>query len=723
MEDLSKIQPIDKAITELVYEKTKLIKAYRYYNGRRDPEQFRHLEENFGIGTPTSVEFIPLVRKHIDVLVGEYLSLATNPKISCKDKKTLSNIFRDKQLTIYEEVFSTLKKHLNNTIFTSIMGGQAKSDSEIEKEIEELKNGLNRNFISEYEIAGQNIIEYLMQSRNIDFENKRKILFLDLLITGTCYYDTRLSESKSNINFRTLNPLNTFIERNPNSPYLKDSSRAVIREYLSKDQILARYGQYLSKDDLDILDKSEPFANESTNFTYMRTYDNTVNAGVEDDGVLGGFEVTPLVPFERSTTGYFKLYPVYEVQILKTEKENSEFVMNRYVGTRIGEKMYIPLEKDETVIRSSDNPNMCSLSVNGIFYSDRNNDPYSLILATANLQDKFDVLHFYRDNIIAESGTQGDWVDVAFIPKMFGNDLTERLMKWKAYKKTGLAILDSSQEGNLMNTTFGGFDDTVKYNAIQAIDLAIQRTEETCSTITGVFREKLGMVEQRDAVTNVQLGVKQSTYITKQFYQLMDLMTKEILLDSLNLSKIAYKKGISGTLILGNRLTKVFTALPEHYTMTDFDLHIADSAEILREQQELKQLIMEIVKSGQTDLEVLIESFTAKTLTEMKESILNALSKKKLENNQLSQLSQQLEQLSQQSKQLEQENQKLLQELERSKAESDDFKREELELKRLTIKENSDFNKRKLDLDRKRVELEGAQLFDDNLQNDEIKNS
>ena len=67
------IDIIDRAINELVYEKTQIIKAYNYYHGKRDPEQFRHLEENYGLGTPTSVEFIPLVRKHVDVLIGEYL--------------------------------------------------------------------------------------------------------------------------------------------------------------------------------------------------------------------------------------------------------------------------------------------------------------------------------------------------------------------------------------------------------------------------------------------------------------------------------------------------------------------------------------------------------------------------------------------------------------------------------------------------------------------------
>jgi hypothetical protein len=34
----------------------------------------------------------------------------------------------------------------------------------------------------------------------------------------------------------------------------------------------------------------------------------------------------------------------------------------------------------------------------------------------------------------------------------------------------------------------------------------------------------------------------------------MDLVTREILLDSLNCAKDVYKKGLTGTLILGNKL-------------------------------------------------------------------------------------------------------------------------------------------------------------------------
>lgn len=716
---------IDRAINELVYEKTQIIKAYNYYHGKRDPEQFRHLEENYGIGTPTSVEFIPLVRKHVDVLIGEYLSTPCLPRVSCKDEKTLSNIHRDKQLKINNEVAQMLNQHLKNALYSSISGQSNTPDKEIERQLDELHESIDRNFISDYEMAGQNIVDWSMQSRVIDFANQRKVLLTDLLVSGTGYYKVYPSPNKSNVVLKILNPVNTFIDRNPESPYLKHSARSVIREYMTKDQILAKYGDYLTPDDLEELDHLQDYSVDGSSTTYLRSYD-TITGNTMSDGVLGGFEVTPLLPFERDTSKYFRVFPTYEVEWLKSEKENGEFVVNRYEGVRIGTNIYIPTGKSENIVRSIDDKKSCSLTVNGIFYSDRNGDPFSLLLKTANLQDKNDVLYFYRDNLISESGAAGDWLDVAHLPKFLGQDTAERLMKWKAYKKSGIALIDSSQEGTQMaNTTFGGYDDTIKLNAIQAINLAIQTNEEECSMITGVFKEKLGMIEQKDAVTNVQVGVRQSSYITKQYYQVMDLMTREILIDILNLAKIVYKKGISGTLILGDRLNKIFTALPEHYSTSDYDIHINDSSEIIKEQETIRQLGMELTKGNLLDAETLLELITSKGLTRMKEDVKISLAKKKKENDQLGQLQQQTEQLQKQLQQLQQENSKLQSQVSKNAEEKLQMDAERLafdkELGWYEAKNTNEYNEAKLEWDKKKLELEGLQLLDQSHRNDKVK--
>lgn len=61
-----------------------------------------------------------------------------------------------------------------------------------------------------------------------------------------------------------------------------------------------------------------------------------------------------------------------------------------------------------------------------------------------------------------------------------------------------------------INTIFNGFDDTIKVQSIQAIQLAIDSIEQTVSSITGVFKERLNGISQKDAVTNVQTSVNNS---------------------------------------------------------------------------------------------------------------------------------------------------------------------------------------------------------------------
>ncbi len=371
---------VDRAISDLVYEKVQLMKAFNYYHGKRDPEQFRHLEENYGIGTPTSVEFIPLVRKHIDVLVGEYLSTPVTPKISCKDKETLSNIHKDKQIAINKAIRKVYKQYLQKSIYHSKENNQPFKDPELAKRVDILEDTLDRNFISDYEIAGQNIIEYSMQSRSIDFINKRKMFLLDLLIGGIGYYRMTPSSSGTSVDFSVLNPLDTFIDKNVESIYLKNSPRAVVRAQLTKQQILEKYGKYLEDEEIEELDSLEAYSENEYDTTDLRTYDNPE----EPDGILGGFEVTPM---NGSGSKYFRTLPVYEAERLITEKEKGKYITHREQAVRIGHHIYIDLGRDNYITRSMEDPEKCTLSINGIFYTDRNGDPFSLVLATANLQD------------------------------------------------------------------------------------------------------------------------------------------------------------------------------------------------------------------------------------------------------------------------------------------------------------------------------------------------
>lgn len=718
------IEKADKAISELVYDKWELQKAYNYYNGKRDAAQYRYLEENFGIGNPTSVEFIPLIRKHIDALVGEYLGHPIIPKVTCKDDETISKITREKQLYIVKEVLEFLRKRLKNKIMEVIQTGKDATDQYIQQEVDNLIEELNYGFDSEYEIAAQNVVQYLLQSRDTDLLTKIKTILLDVLITGYSFFRAKETPSKSGVSIEVFSPLNVFIDRNPNSPYVKDSYRAVIRRWLSKFEILNLYGKDLIKNDIKTIKDSWEYGQDYSRI-YVRSFSQ--DPGIpRSDGIRSGEELVPGYP-EQVNYNY-NLIPVYEVEWLETDKNHK---MQRYKVVRIGETIHIVYGQDKDVVRSVDNPSYCGLSLNGVYFLNRSSEPYSLVLACSKLQDKYDLLHFYRDNLIANSGSKGDFLDISMLPKFLGVNIPERVQKWLAYKKQGIAFLDSSMEGRMsagqapMNTIFNGYDDTVRAESIQAIQVAIEATEQTCSSITGVFRERLNGIEQRDAVTNVKVSVNNSFTITKQYYQQMDVIIEEILLDALNMGKRVFKKGLKGTIILGDKQRRVFTALPEYFTLTDYDIHVVNSSDIVKDLEQLKGLVPELVSAQLIDAEIAVDSITTKSVSQIKQNLHTALRKKKEENNQLRQVMQQAEQLQQQlqeaQKQLDQASKKIEQ-----------LNEAKLELERQKIETEAKVNMYKATTDRtykeavayenkRRTEAEIMQLHDDNPYNDTVR--
>lgn len=722
------IDKTNQAISELVYSKTDLQKAYNYYNGKRDPEQYKYLEENYGIGSPTKVEFVPLIRKHIDALVGEFLGTPIAPKVSCKDESTISKITREKELKIHLQTMTFLKERLQNKLLAFINSGspQALTDDTVGEALEKLKDEFSKSFISSFETAAQNVIEYIMQSRTTDVYTKLKQLFIDILVSGYSFYRVGKSSKGTNVIIEILDPRHSFPDRNYESPYVKDSYRFVYRRYLTRSQILNRYGKDLTKAEVqDILDYWHSTGVDGSSY-YVH---NAEHSGIPaTDGILAGIEATPGLPDDFNRRRYRDLIPVYEVEWIETDKN---FIMHRQSTVRIGDELFIIRDEDEDVVRSVDNPDVCSLSVNGVYFLNRSSEPYSLMKTCMSLQDKYDCLMYYRDVLIANSGTSGDWVDLSLLPTALGVSMPERLKKFIAYKKSGIAPIDTSQEGRLAsgqaspNTIFSGYDDTIKAQSIQAIEIAIKSIEDTASSITGVFRERLNGIEQRDAVTNIKQGAQNSFLITKQYYQQMDLIVAEMLLDCLNKGKVVFKKGLTGTIILGDKQQRIFTALPEHFTVTDYDITITTTTDTLKDLEMLKQTIPQMVQSQIIGPDLIIESIVSKSLPDLKYKFEMAIKKKEAENNQIQQLSQQLDQMKQQLDEAQnqiQQQQKQLQQFDQQKMQLEQQKiKMDNEVAWFEAKTERDYKEAMAEIENKRTEIELLQLHDGNPYNDKIR--
>ena len=726
MTNSESIQFVDKTISELVYDKQELQKAYNYYDGILDEDQYKYLEDEYGIGNPTAIKFIPLIKKHVDALVGEILGTPILPKVTCKDSNTISKITREKELYISSEVLQFLNKRLQNKLIQYFQQGGKLVDAGVQTAIDSLKEDLNTSFISNYEVAAQNVIEYILQSEDISIKDKLRQLCLDVLISGQEYFKSSPTSAKNNIKIEVFDPRNVFVDRNPNSIFINESNRDVVRKWMSKEDIISEYGSKLSKEDIDNLD-------EMWNNIYTPTNTCTVAAiGTGRQFLMDANQKALYVNAGYPTTErgayYNNLIPVYEVEWIKTDTKT--FVQDRYSAVRIGENIYIINGKDENVVRSQSNPEKCKLSLNGVQYTTRNGSPWSLVLACAALQDKYNLINFYRDNLIANSGTVGDILDISILPKVLGDNMPERLKKYIAYKKAGIALIDTSQPGRselgmaTPNTYFNGYDDTIKVQAIQALQLVSQQIEETMSSITGVFRERLNGIQQKDAVSNVQTSVNNSFIVTKGFTQQIDITIVSLLTDALNIAKIVYKDGLTGVLILGDKQSRIFTALPEYFTFTDYDIHIVTNSDITRQLEQLKQIVPDFVKSGIVPPDLIVEALTCTSLTDYKIKLQKAIKKQHDENSQVQQLSQQVQQLQQQLQQTSSELKKAqtkVEQLNQAKLQLEAQKnKDEIELKWYQARTDREYKQKLQEEQAKRTQIEIAQLHDGNPYNDKL---
>jgi len=58
--------------------------------------------------------------------------------------------------------------------------------------------------------------------------------------------------------------------------------------------------------------------------------------------------------------------------------------------------------------------------------------------------------------------------------------------------------------------------------------------------------------------------------------------------------------------------------LPKYFTLTDFDIHLITSSEIMKEMEQIKTIVPEFIKGGIVSPDIIVDIMASKSLTEMK---------------------------------------------------------------------------------------------------------
>lgn len=713
---------IDKAIADLVYDKKRVRTAYNYYVGRRDDYELQHLTDNYGVGVPTEIPHMRLIGRRINSLIGKQLQNNLDYFITCNDEISLVEKSNEKKNKILLDIKSQVSKYAG------------KKENVIDDDfLTLLKKKYGEGWQTDFEIAVQEYIGYFIDKKEL--KNEFKELAKDMFISGEMYNRVFVRELGKDPEHWKVDPRDFFYEANPNSIWIEDTKRVVYRRYMSPTQIINELGHLIDPDEYEKVARAiTSYYNER----YQREVLFTTNKYGENIATsdIPRYEADLIEVFHVEWKGTNPVDGDYSAVDLVESKEKNikkkkRFREDRYEGYRIevGGGIYIGMGRAKYIERSVQDPYRCKLTYNGLIYNKNYDEAYSMVLATKDISDMYDITYFHLNNLLAAARPGGTYTVLEHIPKEFGDTPEERLLKNAGYEKTiSQKLISLSQEGNEGEYAFnnyGNYPSNLDGGLVSAFVQYIELLEQQADRMLGLNQRMLGEMEQRDGKAVTLQAIQQGDIITKDLFHLVSLFIKHTLQKIIDASRLSYKdKPFLGSHVT-NKNHIMFQLDPEKLSTTDLRVFIVDDAEEAEIKAKVDQLANLAIQSQQADLKTAFDLLISKS-TSQKKKVLESVG----ENTQ-QKLMQQVEELSKQLEQLQKENQQLQGKVTEKDQAEIQLKQQELQFKMQQAKLEDKREKEKIEIeedkvekkeqtDKMKIQAELAQLYDDNKNNDKI---
>lgn len=271
---------------------------YDLIRGRFIMQHYIDSNDYFDLSSAISQEFnIPSYLRHYDitskavnVLVGEFLKRPDGFRVRANDKQSHNEIMRVKTSMLHSYVKSRIQEEINKTLLSQGIDPNRTEFKDEEEQTEyqeyvqqqqqaltppQLESYLKNDYMTSAEQFGQHVIE--LDRERFNLKEKEAEEFEDMLVADRCFRHFFLTAT--GYTQETWNPLNTFFHRSPEIKYIEDGDYVGRVFWLSKAQIIDRYGWMMCQEQLEAL------------------YPNNEYKGTGDAGILNEAFSASIYPF------------------------------------------------------------------------------------------------------------------------------------------------------------------------------------------------------------------------------------------------------------------------------------------------------------------------------------------------------------------------------------------------------------------------------------------
>ena len=619
------------------------------YNGKIDVSDMKLILNPGGLEkffVPDAIQHYPIITPRVNVLVGEEKRRKFDWSVQIVNPDTISKIKEDKKKLVDAKLMEMLQSDV--------------SDDELEKELIKYGDYINFDYQDIREKRANLLMRHYINKLNMKIQFQQG--FKDALIMGEEVY--MFDVVNGEVTFEKLNPLKVHTLRGGYSNRIEDSDVIVLDDFWSPGKIQDTFYNELSEMEVKKLDEGQ-WNSGTTNL-------DGVTEAVDDEQGLRLLNREAMDSYIESTgiynskgsegkNSYSDTYGNVRVlrmfwrsmkKVLKVTyfddlgKEQTKFRAEDYIideamgetskaiwipqwwkGVKVGKDTYLQIKPKEIQYNKMDQPSFNSCGIVGQIYNSGDEEAVTLVDRAKPFQYLYDI-SWYRVNE-ALSKYLGSIVELDLAKVPTGWSVT----KWLYFaRKSGISVVDSFKEGqkgmakgklagSVGNTTGRVLEQRVGdfiQTHIEMMEFAKAQMDE----ITGVSRQRLGQVENRETVGGVERAVSQSNHITEELFTLHDYCKKRCFQILIETSKIALKGREMKFSYIGDDMTRQIAEIDgDQFAEEEYGLMVSNDDEINELQQKLNGMVQMGLQNQMLSFSTAIKIYNSPSVREIQRLI------------------------------------------------------------------------------------------------------
>ena len=631
-------------------ERRKDYDNYMLFNGLFDQRQFEYITNTFGLATPARLVNYPIIQPKVDLMVGEFVNQPMQFAVYTINKEAVSRKLQAKADLMTEYLLAPIIEEIE-----AELGGQDTGMAQVTPDMipDDLETFMTRNFRENVEsmvFHGLNYLNYKYSNKDIF---KRGLY--DLCITGKEFYKTEIVNGDPRV--RRVDPRALLYDTNSDSEYLDDASWCAEERYMTVNEIIDEFRNELTNDDIYKLEDLRQSSSEQI----KDRYSNPASWYFQENGEYGNHARIKVIHGEWKSiktitvkvspnkydpeTPFIKILPD-NYKAKRSDKIEYRHVTDIWEATKIGPDIMIRCRRRPNQIRFERDLANTKLSYVGAIRNNIDGATISIVDSLKNIQLLYNVVMFHIDLAMARAGGKSVVYDTSQAPN--GMDFATVMYH---VKNSGLIPINSKAEGNQPQTfnQFQQVDFTLSNSVQQLINLKMM-LEDTADKITGINKERQGVMKGYEAVGSAERSVFQSSLITQPIFHIHNKVIEKCMNNLANLMKICWHKKDSMSYILGDTNMEIFE-IDESISYDEYGVFVTASTTEASKKKVMQDLGANALSAGQIGFLEMIKIINSESAADAENVLERAVAEMKAQQQQMQQQQIEAQQMAAQAQQ------------------------------------------------------------------------